>query len=245
MIQNNSYRRDKNLWTENNDGPQISYYRGQNENDEARFVVSSIQELMQSQHFGYGDFAILYRTNAQSRVMEETLVKANVPYTIVGGHKFYDRKEIRDLLAYLTLIANPADAISLERVINEPKRGIGSGSLEKLRGFADENGWSELDAAKNVDVANEISGRARGAISGFATTIDKLQEVAAHSTVTELAEQILDTTGYMANLKASRSLEAETRIENIEEFLSVTKQFDDHYDVEESDSNNRVVDFFG
>lgn len=244
VIQNNSYRRDKNLWTENNDGPQISYYRGQNENDEARFVVSSIQELMQSQHFGYGDFAILYRTNAQSRVMEETLVKANVPYTIVGGHKFYDRKEIRDLLAYLTLIANPADAISLERVINEPKRGIGSGSLEKLRGFADENGWSELDAAKNVDVANEISGRARGAISGFATTIDKLQEVAAHSTVTELAEQILDTTGYMANLKASRSLEAETRIENIEEFLSVTKQFDDHYDVEESDSNNRVVDFF-
>ncbi|WP_288529228.1 DNA helicase PcrA [uncultured Secundilactobacillus sp.] len=243
VIQNNSYRRDKNLWTENNDGPQISYYRGQNENDEARFVVSSIQELMQSQHFGYGDFAILYRTNAQSRAMEETLVKSNVPYTIVGGHKFYDRKEIRDLLAYLTLIANPADAISLERVINEPKRGIGSGSLEKLRRFADENGWSELDAAKNVDVANEISGRARGAISGFATTIDKLQEVAAHSTVTELAEQILDTTGYMANLKASRSLEAETRIENIEEFLSVTKQFDDHYDVEESDSNNRVVDF--
>lgn len=243
VIQNNQYRRDKNLWTENNDGDQINYYRGQNENDEARYVVSSIQQLMSEKHYGYGDFAILYRTNAQSRVMEETLVKANVPYTIVGGHKFYDRKEIKDLLAYLTLVANDADAISLERVINEPKRGIGSGSLEKLRRFATDNGWSELDAAKNVDVANEISGRARGAISGFATTISKLQEIAASSTVTELTEQILDTTGYMAALKASRSLEAETRIENIEEFLSVTKQFDDHYEPEDSDSDNRVVDF--
>ncbi len=106
VIKNNGYRKDKNLWTENEQGEKIHYYRGQSENDEARYVVSQIQDLMREQHYQYGDFAVLYRTNAQSRVMEETLVKANVPYTIVGGHKFYDRKEIKDMLAYLTLVAN-------------------------------------------------------------------------------------------------------------------------------------------
>nr|WP_211089417.1 DNA helicase PcrA [Secundilactobacillus angelensis] len=243
VIKNNGYRKDKNLWTENNQGEKIHYYRGQSENDEARYVVSQIQDLMHEQHYQYGDFAILYRTNAQSRVMEETLVKANVPYTIVGGHKFYDRKEIKDMLAYLTLVANGADTISLERVINEPKRGIGTGSLNKLRTFAQDNGWSELEAAMNVDVANDISSRARGAIGGFATTIQKLQAVAADSTVTELTEQILDTTGYKAALQASRSLESETRLENIQEFLSVTQKFDESYDAEDSDSGDRIVDF--
>lgn len=243
VIKNNGYRKDKNLWTENVQGDKIEYYRGQSENDEARYVVSQIQDLMREQHYQYGDFAVLYRTNAQSRVMEETLVKANVPYTIVGGHKFYDRKEIKDMLAYLTLVANGSDAISLERVINEPKRGIGSGSLDKLRAFAQENGWTELEAAMNVDVANGITSRARGAISGFATTIQKLQAIAANSTVTELTEQILDTTGYKAALQASRSLESETRLENIEEFLSVTQKFDEGYDSEESESGDRIVDF--
>lgn len=243
VIQNNEYRKDKNLWTQNDQGDPISYYRGQSEGDEARFVVSQIQQLMKEKHYHYGDFAILYRTNAQSRVMEETLVKTNVPYTIVGGHKFYDRKEIKDMLAYLTLIANGSDAISLERVINEPKRGIGSGSIEKLRQFAQDNGWTELEAAMNVDVANQITSRARGAISGFAMTIQKLQAMAPTSTVTEITEQLLDTTGYKAALKASRSLESETRLENIEEFLSVTKKFDDGFNADDSESGDRIVDF--
>jgi len=243
VIKNNGYRKDKNLWTENEQGEKIHYYRGQSENDEARYVVSQIQDLMREQHYQYGDFAVLYRTNAQSRVMEETLVKANVPYTIVGGHKFYDRKEIKDMLAYLTLVANGADTLSLERVINEPKRGIGTGSLTKLRAFAQDNGWSELEAAMNVDVANDISSRARGAIGGFATTIQKLQAIVKDSTVTELTEQILDTTGYKAALQASRSLESETRLENIQEFLSVTQKFDESYDADESDSGDRIVDF--
>ncbi|HBF76068.1 MAG TPA: DNA helicase PcrA [Lactobacillus sp.] len=243
VIKNNGYRKDKNLWTENEQGEKIHYYRGQSENDEARYVVSQIQDLMREQHYQYGDFAVLYRTNAQSRVMEETLVKANVPYTIVGGHKFYDRKEIKDMLAYLTLVANGADTLSLERVINEPKRGIGTGSLTKLRAFAQDNGWSELEAAMNVDVANDISSRARGAIGGFATTIQKLQAIVKDSTVTELTEQILDTTGYKATLQASRSLESETRLENIQEFLSVTQKFDESYDADESDSGERIVDF--
>ncbi|GAX03804.1 ATP-dependent DNA helicase PcrA [Secundilactobacillus pentosiphilus] len=243
VIKNNGYRKDKNLWTENDQGEKIHYYRGQSENDEARYVVAQIQDLMKEQHYQYGDFAVLYRTNAQSRVMEETLVKANVPYTIVGGHKFYDRKEIKDMLAYLTLVANGADTLSLERVINEPKRGIGNGSLTKLRTFAQENGWSELEAAMNVDVANAISSRARGAIGGFAMTIQKLQAIVKDSTVTELTEQILDTTGYKAALQASRSLEAETRLENIQEFLSVTQKFDESYDADASDSGDRIVDF--
>ncbi|MFC6255147.1 DNA helicase PcrA [Secundilactobacillus hailunensis] len=243
VIKNNGYRKDKNLWTENDQGEKIHYYRGQSENDEARYVVAQIQDLMHKSHYQYGDFAVLYRTNAQSRVMEETLVKANVPYTIVGGHKFYDRKEIKDMLAFLTLVANGSDAISLERVINEPKRGIGSGSLAKLRTFAQDNGWSELEAAVNVDVANDISSRARSAIGGFATTIQKLQAIAGTSTVTELSEQILDTTGYKAALQASRSLEAETRLENIQEFLSVTQKFDESYDADESDSGDRIIDF--
>ena len=106
----------------------------------------------------YGDFAVLYRTNAQSRVVEEMLLKSNIPYTMVGGHKFYDRKEIKDILAYLSLIANPDDSISFERIVNEPKRGIGKSSIEKLRLFADTHGWALLEAAQNVDLAN-ISGK--------------------------------------------------------------------------------------
>lgn len=243
VIQNNDNRRDKNLWTDNGQGEPISYYRGQSENDESRYVVSSIQRLMREKHYTYGDFAILYRTNAQSRVMEETLVKANVPYTIVGGHKFYDRKEIKDLLAYLTLVANSADAISLERVINEPKRGIGSGSLDKLRQFANENGWTELEAAMNVELAGNITSRARGAIGDFGMTIKRLQEYAKDSTVTDLTNQILEVSGYKKALQVNQSLESETRLENIEEFLSVTKKFDDGFDEETSESGSRIVDF--
>ncbi len=114
-------------------GNKITYYRGDTERDETRFIVSRIQKEMRENQRDYGDFAVLYRTNAQSRVMEEMLLKANIPYKMVGGHKFYDRKEIKDILAYLNVIANPQDSISFERIVNSPKRGIGKGSIEKLR----------------------------------------------------------------------------------------------------------------
>jgi len=244
VIQRNVNRKKKDLWTENPEGDAISYYRGQNENDEAHYVVAKIQEEREQNHHDYGDFAILYRTNAQSRVIEETLVKANIPYTMVGGHKFYDRKEIRDVLAYLTLIANPADSMSLERIINEPKRGIGATSLTKLRDFADFNGWSELEATQNVSLATNLGARIRNAMEKFGLTIKAVQDAAATATVSDITSQLLDQTGYMAALKASKSLEAETRIENIEEFLSVTQKFDDGWDNEDHDENeDRLVEF--
>ncbi|QMU07247.1 DNA helicase PcrA [Levilactobacillus suantsaii] len=244
VIQQNVNRKKKDLWTQNDQGDKISYYRGQNENDEAHYVVAKIQEEIDQHHRGYGDFAILYRTNAQSRVIEETLVKANVPYTIVGGHKFYDRKEIRDVLAYLTLIANPADSLSLERIINEPKRGIGATSLEKLRDFADYNDWSELEATQNVTLATNISTRTRNAMEKFGQMIAGVQATAATSSVSDLTTAILDKTGYLQILKDSKSLEAETRVENIEEFLSVTQKFDSDWDQADHDeTDDRLTEF--
>ncbi|KRM60190.1 DNA helicase PcrA [Secundilactobacillus malefermentans] len=243
VIGNNAYRKDKNLWTENGEGNPISYYRAQSENDESHYVVSKIQEGIKEQNEKYNDFAILYRTNAQSRIIEETLLKANIPYSMVGGHKFYDRKEIRDVLSYLTLIANPADSISLERVINEPKRGIGSGSLDKLRDFANYNNWSELEAAQNAEIANDLTGRAQNAIVSFGETIRQLQEDAKKMNVTELTEQVLEKTGYMAALKASKSLESESRIENLEELKSVTQKFDQTWDEEASEAGSQLADF--
>lgn len=228
VIANNQNRADKNLWTENAQGEKISYYRGQTESDEALYIVSKIQEEMKKSKRSYGDFSILYRTNAQSRVIEEMLLKANIPYTIVGGHKFYDRKEIRDTLAYLTLLGNPRDSMSFERVINEPKRGIGETSLEKLRVFAGDHNWSLLEAAKNIDLANEISKRAKRSISSFEQLISSTAKKMANMTITELTEEILDKSGYISTLKAAKenSLQAQTRLENLEEFISVTQKYD-------------------
>lgn len=239
VIAHNDNRADKNLWTENEKGDQISYYRGQTENDEARYVVAKIQEEMKKPKRNYGSFAILYRTNAQSRVIEETLLKSNIPYTMVGGHKFYDRKEIRDILSYLTLLGNPNDSMSFERVINEPKRGIGATSIEKLRLFANDHGWSLLDAAKNVDLANEISSRAKNSIAAFEQMISQIYAKMDQLSITELTEELLDKSGYLSTLKASKSLEAQTRLENLEEFISVTQKYDEA-NSEETGQDNLV-----
>ena len=239
VIAHNDNRADKNLWTENEKGDQISYYRGQTENDEARYVVAKIQEEMKKPKHNYGSFAILYRTNAQSRVIEETLLKSNIPYTMVGGHKFYDRKEIRDILSYLTLLGNPNDSMSFERVINEPKRGIGVTSIEKLRLFANDHGWSLLDAAKSVDLANEISSRAKNSIAAFEQMISQIYAKMDQLSITELTEELLDKSGYLSTLKASKSLEAQTRLENLEEFISVTQKYDEA-NSEETGQDNLV-----
>ncbi|WP_268912651.1 DNA helicase PcrA [Lentilactobacillus sp. SPB1-3] len=241
VIANNDNREDKNLWTENNQGEKISYYRGQTENDEARYVVSNIQKEVNGNNQSYGDIAILYRTNAQSRVMEETLLKSNIPYTMVGGHKFYDRKEIRDVLAYLTLIANPNDSMSFERIVNEPKRGIGATSVEKLRRFANDHSWSLLEAALNVDLANEIAARTKNSLFQFADTMDKIAKDAKESSVSDITQAILDKTGYMDVLKSSKTLEAQSRVENLEEFMSVTKRYDDEN--QEAAGIDNLVDF--
>lgn len=243
VIQNNAERKDKNLWTENETGDKVTYYRAQSEASEAHYVVSKIKEEVQKNHYSYNDFAVLYRTNAQSRVIEETFLKSNIPYTMVGGHKFYDRKEIRDILSYLTLVANPSDSLSFERVINVPKRGIGNSSVEKLRDFARDNGWSLLEAAKNVNLANNLPSRARNAIASFANVIASVQSKQKDMSVTEITQTILDQSGYMADLKKTNSLESQTRIENIEEFLSVTKDADIKYDEDTGNSDSRLTDF--
>lgn len=249
VIKNNTERKPKELWTDNNEGDKISYYRGQTGNDEVHFIVQKIREQIKDQNLSYGDFAILYRTNAQSRLIEDTFVKTNIPYIMVGGHKFYDRKEIRDVLSYLTLIANEDDSMSFERVINEPKRGIGATSLAKLQAFANENNWSLLKAARSVQIANGISGRARNAIEDFAKVIDALRKEGEFLNITDLTDEVLKKTGYRAALENTRTMESEARLENIDEFLTVTKQFDDKNEAEgteiadENGDNIQLVDF--
>lgn len=225
VIGNNSNRKKKKLWTDNDDGEKITYYRGQSEHDESRYIVSKMQEEMRERGLAYGDFAVLYRTNAQSRVIEENLLKSNIPYKMVGGHKFYDRKEIRDVLAYLRLIANPEDNMSFERVVNVPKRGIGPGTVDKLRTASNQYGWSMLETALNVSIT-PIAGKAAGELEAFGFMMKDLRQMQEYLPVTELVEEVLKRSGYLKALKAEQTLESETRIENIQEFLSVTQQFE-------------------
>lgn len=234
VIRNNRNRPDKKLWTENTSGEKITYYRGDSERDEARFIVSEMQKQIAEKSRKFGDFAILYRTNAQSRIIEEMLLKANVPYTMVGGRKFYDRKEIRDILAYLSAIANPSDSISLERIINVPKRSIGATSVEKLRAFATMHEWSLLEAAINVDLAN-ISGKAGKEIGSFGLMMDGFAQMIPYLSITELTKEILDKTGYRQELENQNTLEAQARLENLEEFLSVTQEFDKRFESQNED----------
>ncbi|MBZ2147447.1 DNA helicase PcrA [Streptococcus gordonii] len=228
VIRNNRNRRPKNLWTQNEDGEEIVYYRANDEQDEALFVARTIDQLSR-EGYSHKDFAVLYRTNAQSRTVEEALLKSNIPYTMVGGTKFYSRKEIRDVISYLNLIANPSDNISYERVVNEPKRGVGPGTVEKIRDFASSQEISLLDASANI-LLSPVKGKAAQAVYNFANMLLDLRERLDDYTVTELVEAVLEKTGYAAALAAQATLESQARIENIEEFLSVTKNFDESPD---------------
>ncbi|MGE6858518.1 DNA helicase PcrA [Bacillus sp. FSL K6-2841] len=226
VIQNNSNRKPKNLWTENDEGAKIAYYRADNEFGEGQFVAGKIHQLHQSGKRKLSDFAILYRTNAQSRVIEETLLKSNIQYNIVGGTKFYDRKEIKDILAYLRLVANPDDDISFARIVNVPKRGIGATSVDKIAAYAEMNDLSMFEALAQVDFIG-LSARAANALDEFKQLIDQMTNMQDYLSVTELTEEILEKTGYREALKAEKTIEAQSRLENIDEFLSVTKNFEE------------------
>lgn len=228
VIRNNRNRRPKNLWTQNEDGEEIVYYRANDEQDEALFVARTIDQLSR-EGYSHKDFAVLYRTNAQSRTVEEALLKSNIPYTMVGGTKFYSRKEIRDVISYLNLIANPSDNISYERVVNEPKRGVGPGTVEKIRDFASSQEISLLEASANI-MLSPVKGKAAQAVYELANLILDLRDRLDDYSVTELVELVLKKTGYSAALAAQATLESQARIENIEEFLSVTKNFDENSD---------------
>ncbi|EJZ02640.1 ATP-dependent DNA helicase PcrA [Streptococcus agalactiae STIR-CD-17] len=226
VINHNKNRRPKKLWTQNDEGEQIVYHRANNEQEEAVFVASTIDNIVREQGKNFKDFAVLYRTNAQSRTIEEALLKSNIPYTMVGGTKFYSRKEIRDVIAYLNILANTSDNISFERIVNEPKRGVGPGTLEKIRSFAYEQNMSLLDASSNVTMS-PLKGKAAQAVWDLANLILTLRSKLDSLTVTEITENLLNKTGYLEALQVQNTLESQARIENIEEFLSVTKNFDD------------------
>lgn len=230
VINHNKNRRPKKLWTQNDEGEQIVYHRANNEQEEAVFVASTIDNIVREQGKNFKDFAVLYRTNAQSRTIEEALLKSNIPYTMVGGTKFYSRKEIRDVIAYLNILANTSDNISFERIVNEPKRGVGPGTLEKIRSFAYEQNMSLLDASSNV-MMSPLKGKAAQAVWDLANLILTLRSKLDSLTVTEITENLLDKTGYLEALQVQNTLESQARIENIEEFLSVTKNFDDNPEI--------------
>ncbi|MGD6874660.1 DNA helicase PcrA [Sutcliffiella horikoshii] len=230
VIDNNIGRKKKNLWTENDEGQKIIHYQADSEKSEAQFVVGKMRELMrQNPSRTLGDFAILYRTNAQSRVMEEMLLMSNINYTIVGGTKFYDRKEIKDILAYLRLIANPDDDISLQRIVNVPKRGIGATTVDKIANYAAQHDISIYTALAEVDLIG-VSGRATSQLKEFRSLIEGYVQMQEYISVTELVEEILEKSGYREMLKADKTIESQSRLENIDEFLSVTKNFEEKYD---------------
>jgi DNA helicase-2/ATP-dependent DNA helicase PcrA len=225
VIENNINRKPKNLWTENPKGKKIAYYRAGTEQDEAYFVAKKIREFVESGNRDYSDIAILYRTNAQSRVVEEVFLKSNIPYKIVGGTKFYDRKEIKDVLAYLRLIANPDDEISFARIINVPKRGIGASSIDKIRNYGAQNDLTLTEVLDQIDFVG-LSGKITATIKEFRDQLRGWVNMQEYLSVTELVEEVLDKTGYRDMLKNERSLESEARLENINEFLSVTQNFE-------------------
>ncbi|MFV8210992.1 DNA helicase PcrA [Streptococcus pluranimalium] len=226
VINNNRNRRPKKLWTQNADGDQLVYYRANNEQDEAVFVASTISNMARELGKNFKDFAVLYRTNAQSRTIEEALLKSNIPYTMVGGTKFYSRKEIRDVISYLNVIANTADNISYERIVNEPKRGVGPGTLEKIRSFANIQNMSLLDASEQIMLSG-VKGKAAQAVWDLANLLLNLRSDLDKYSITELVEAVLEKSGYLETLQIQNTLESQARIENIEEFLSVTKNFDE------------------
>ncbi|MET3548188.1 DNA helicase-2/ATP-dependent DNA helicase PcrA [Paenibacillus favisporus] len=224
VIGQNTGRKPKRLWTDKGEGAKIKVYRADSEHDEGYFVTSEISKNV-NQGKSYQDHAILYRTNAQSRVIEEILIKSDIPYQIVGGIKFYDRKEIKDMLAYLRLLSNPDDDISLTRIINVPKRSIGDTTVAKLAAAATERGVSIFRVLEFVDDLG-FAGRTRNALVEFYDMISALHQMVEYLSVTELTEKILEMSQYRVDLQRENTLESRSRLENIDEFLSVTMEFE-------------------
>ncbi len=226
VIRNNYGRKEKRLWTEKPGGSLISLFAARDEHQEAYYVAHKIIEGQTEQKRAYRDFAVLYRTNAQSRVMEEILLRSNIPYTIVGGLKFYERKEIKDILAYLKAVSNPQDVLSLLRVVNVPRRGVGDASLARVAGFAAETGLSLFAAMSRAASIPGLQPRIAGQITRFVALFEEWRERKGELSVTALTREILDRSGYLRELEAEKTAAAQTRIENLHEFLTVTAEYD-------------------
>jgi DNA helicase-2/ATP-dependent DNA helicase PcrA len=225
VIANNAARKPKHLWTEQVGGELITRYQAEDEHDEAAFVAHEIERLTETEGCRYADLAVFYRTNAQSRVIEESLVRAGIKYRVVGGVRFYDRREVKDALAYLRSLVNPDDEVSWKRIVNTPKRGVGDTSVAKVSSYAQAVGLTFRAALERAATAG-VSGKALGGIKDLLEIMDEV-EGAAELGVAATVEAVLEDTGYLAELESERSLEAETRIENLRELVGVCREFDD------------------
>lgn len=226
VIQNNRGRKSKALWTSNRSGDRLRYYKAMNEHEEAQYIVRQIQEMGETEGRNYGEFAILYRTNAQSRVLEDMLMRAAMPYRIYGGLKFYARKEIKDIIAYLRLIQNSLDDLSVKRVLNVPKRGIGDKTIEKLEQHGAKTGESLFSAMLEAEALGGFSRRVISGINEFASLIMKYSELKDEMGVSEIIRKVLEESGYIEELQKENSVEANSRIENLQEFISVAMEFE-------------------
>ena len=237
VIENNEGRPKKNLWTDKTEGAKIQHFTAQSEHEEAAFIGDTIAKKHDIHGVPYGDMAILYRTNAQSRVLEEALIKRALPYIMVGGTKFYDRKEIKDVLAYLRVLYNPFDDLSLLRIINVPKRSIGATTVAKLQDYARANGTSLFMTLTQLHLVDSIKGKTKEKLEEFGILIFTLVAEMEDRTVLDILESILDRTGYLAQLEESTDPQDQARAENIGELLSVAKDFQD------TNPNGTVEDF--
>lgn len=226
VIANNRGRKPKELWTSNGIGDPVYYYQAFDERDEAQFVTATIRGLVSREEAGFGDCAVFYRTNAQSRSFEEEFIRCNIPYRIYGGVRFYERKEIKDILAYLRLIANPADEVSLRRIINVPRRGIGETVLARAEEMALREGKSLAVVLAEPERIPGLGGRAVKAVREFFRMVDGWRQLEGSLPIADLVERVLDETGYTSLLEAEKTVEAETRLENLREFLGVARQYD-------------------
>ena len=235
VIKNNEVKYKKKLWTENEEGSLPTFHVSDDEYDEGRYIVEEINHLRREEYYKYSDFAVLYRMNSQSRAIEEILRREDIPYKIVGGLKFYERKEIKDIIAYLRLINNTSDNLALKRIINEPKRGIGKTSLDKIQAISEQTGIPMYEIIKEADQYGlaRVYTNAQSFISVIEDIISKKDEY----TITELIKHTLNETGYTKALEEENSIEAENRIENLEEFLTVAVQF------EEEEAENDLSSF--
>ncbi|GAB1541843.1 hypothetical protein NUACC21_45160 [Scytonema sp. NUACC21] len=231
LIENNTQRIDKILRATRGAGEEIYFHKADDELAEAEFVINQIRNL-EHQHpeLNWGSFAILYRTNAQSRPFEELLVRSNIPYTVVGGIKFYDRKEIKDVLAYLRAIANPADTVSLLRVINTPRRGIGKATVDTLVKAAQELGTTLWEILSDETSVNTLAGRSAKSVNGFANLIAEWQEKLETVPVSQVVQGVLEGSGYIQDLMSQGTDEAEDRVQNVQELFNAVLQFEEESD---------------
>jgi DNA helicase-2/ATP-dependent DNA helicase PcrA len=226
VIKNNRSRHPKRLWTENQVGEPVLLYGAQDDRVEAQFAVGELLYLIRESGYHYQDFAFLYRTNAQSRVFEEALVQQGVPYRVIGGLRFYERKEIKDILAYLRFVHNPADRISLTRIINVPKRGIGAATWECFLHFLEEQNYQVMDGLERLEAIPGLSARARNSLRAFHKMSQNWLTMQETASLNELARAILEQSGYLQELQQELTLEAQGRLENLEEFLNMIAQFE-------------------